>query len=61
MKAFFGAMFGAAMLLAPASGALAAGGYLQASSEEDQIVKEAMATSNVLNSIQNTGVSLKLF
>jgi hypothetical protein len=26
-----------------------------------QIVKEAMATSNVLNSIQNTGVSLKLF
>jgi hypothetical protein len=40
MKAFFGAMFGAAMLLAPASGAFAAGGYLQASSEEDQIVKE---------------------
>ena len=41
MKAFFGAMFGAAILLVPASGAFAAGGYLQASSEEDQIVKEA--------------------
>ena len=26
-----------------------------------QIAKEVMATSNVLNSIQNTGVSLKLF
>ena len=41
MKAFFGAMFGSAMLLASAGGAFAAGGYLQASSEEDQIVKEA--------------------
>jgi len=33
-------MFGSAMLLASASGAFAAGGYLQASSEEDQIAKE---------------------
>ena len=41
MKAFFGAMFGSAMLLASAGGALAAGGYIQASSEEDQIVATA--------------------
>ena len=40
MKTLFGAMFGAAVLLAPASGAFAAGGYLQASSEEDQIAKD---------------------
>jgi hypothetical protein len=40
MKTVFGAMFGAAVLVS-ASGAFAAGGYLQASSEEDQIVKEA--------------------
>ena len=60
MKAFFGAMFGAAMLLAPASGAFAAGGYLQASSEEDQIVKEAnkpqmvtMASTDAAKGIKN--------
>ena len=41
MKTVLGSIFGAAMLAASASGALAAGGYLQASSEEDQIVKEA--------------------
>ena len=60
MKAFFGAMFGAAMLLAPASGAFAAGGYLQASSEEDQIVKEpnkpqlvTMASTDAAKGIKN--------
>ena len=41
MKALSGAMFGTTMLVGMASGALAAGGYIQASSEEDQIVKEA--------------------
>jgi hypothetical protein len=41
MKNFFGTIFGSAILLASASGAFAAGGYLQASSEEDQIIKEA--------------------
>jgi hypothetical protein len=40
MKALFGTMFGSALLVASASGALAAGGYIQASSEQDQIVKE---------------------
>jgi hypothetical protein len=40
MKALCGAMFGTTMLVGMASGALAAGGYIQASSEEDQIVKE---------------------
>jgi hypothetical protein len=40
MKALYGAMFGSALLVASASGALAAGGYIQASSEQDQIVKE---------------------
>jgi hypothetical protein len=60
MKAFFGAMFGAAMLLAPASGAFAAGGYIQASSEEDQIVKEpnkpqlvTMASTDAAKGIKN--------
>jgi hypothetical protein len=60
MKAFFGAMFGAAILLAPASGAFAAGGYLQASSEEDQIVKEpnkpqlvTMASTDAAKGIKN--------
>src|SRR6516165_4173032 len=40
MKTLLGMAFGSAMLMASASGALAAGGYIQASSEEDQIVKE---------------------
>jgi len=40
MKTVFGAMFGAAVLVS-ASAAFAAGGYIQASSEEDQIVKAA--------------------
>ena len=40
MKALFGTVFGSALLVASASGALAAGGYIQASSEQDQIVKE---------------------
>ena len=50
MKAFFGAMFGAAILLAPASGAFAAGGYIQASSEEDQIAKDTKPTKVTMNS-----------
>ena len=41
MKATFKGICVSAMLLASASAASAAGGYLQASSEEDQIVKEA--------------------
>ena len=60
MKALFGTMFGSAMLVASASGALAAGGYLQASSEEDQIVKEAnkpqlvtMASTDAAKGIKN--------
>src|ERR1700681_3905765 len=60
MKNFFGTIFGSAMLLASASGAFAAGGYLQASSEEDQIVKEAnkpqlvtMASTDAAKGIKN--------
>src|ERR1700692_2769619 len=59
MKNLFGAMFGSAMLLASASGAFA--GYLQASSEEDQGVKEAnkpqmvtMASTDAAKGIKNT-------
>src|SRR5262249_53486383 len=59
MKTLFGTMFGSAMLLASAS-AFAAGGYLQASSEEDQIVKEpnkpqlvTMASTDAAKGIKN--------
>src|SRR5262249_59573817 len=59
MKALLGTMFGSAMLLASAS-AFAAGGYLQASSEEDPIVKEAnkpqlvtMASTDAAKGIKN--------
>ncbi len=41
MKATLSAIFTSAMLLALPSGAFAAGGYIQASSEQDQIVQEA--------------------
>ena len=41
MKATLSAIFMSAMLLAAPSGAFAAGGYIQASSEEDQIVAAA--------------------
>jgi hypothetical protein len=40
MKATLSAIFVSAMLLASSSGAFAAGGYIQASSEEDQIAKD---------------------
>jgi hypothetical protein len=59
MKAFFGAMFGSAMLLASASGAFAAGGYIQASSEEDQIATDTkpklvtMASTDAAKGIKN--------
>jgi hypothetical protein len=60
MKNFFGTIFGSAILLASASGAFAAGGYIQASSEEDQIVKEAnkpqavtMASTDAAKGIKN--------
>jgi hypothetical protein len=60
MKTALGATFGAVMLAGSASGALAAGGYIQASSEEDQIVKEAnkpqlvtMASTDAAKGIKN--------
>jgi hypothetical protein len=60
MKSALGAMFGAVVLAVSASGALAAGGYIQASSEEDQIVKEAnkpqlvtMASTDAAKGIKN--------
>ena len=40
MKAILSTTFVSAVLLATATGAFAAGGYIQASSEQDQIVKE---------------------
>jgi len=40
MKALFGTLFGSAMLLASGQRRFRGGGYLQASSEEDQIAKE---------------------
>jgi hypothetical protein len=60
MKHALGAMSGAVIFAASASGAFAAGGYLQASSEEDQIVKEAnkpqfvtMASTDAAKGIKN--------
>jgi hypothetical protein len=41
MRTILSAIFVSAMFLAAPGGAFAAGGYLQASSEEDQIVKDA--------------------
>ena len=58
MRGIFSAMFMSAVLLASAGGAAA--GYLQASSEEDQIVKEAnkpqmvtMASTDAAKGIKN--------
>ncbi len=60
MKTALGAVFGATMLVVSANGAFAAGGYIQASSEEDQIVKEAnkpqlvtMASTDAAKGIKN--------
>jgi hypothetical protein len=50
MKAFLSATFVSAMLLASAGGAFAAGGYIQASSEEDQITKDTMPHKVTMNS-----------
>src|ERR1700680_1100611 len=41
MRTILSAIFVSAMFLAPSTGAFAAGGYLQASRQEDKIVKEA--------------------
>ena len=60
MKSALGSMLGAVVLAVSAGGAFAAGGYLQASSEEDQIVKEAnkpqmvtMASTDAAKGIKN--------
>jgi hypothetical protein len=60
MKVTLSAVVTSATLLASAGGAFAAGGYLQASSEEDQIVKEAnkpqmvtMASTDAAKGIKN--------
>ena len=66
MKALFGTMFGSAMLLASAGGAFAAGGYLQASSEEDQIAKDTkpnkvtMPSTDAAKGIKNDKVLVTL-
>jgi hypothetical protein len=51
MKATLSAIFMSAMLLASPSGAFAAGGYIQASSEEDQIAKD---TKPILITMKST-------
>ena len=59
MKAIFSAMFVSAALLASPNGAFAAGGYIQASSEEDQIAKDTkpvmitMASTDAAKGIKN--------
>jgi hypothetical protein len=60
MKAIVSAAFMSAMFLAWSGGAFAAGGYLQASSEEDQIVKQpnkpqmvTMASTDAAKGIKN--------
>ena len=50
MKATLSAIFMSAMLLALPSGAYAAGGYIQASSEEDQIAKDTKPNKVTMNS-----------
>jgi len=50
MKATLSAIFMSAMLLALPSGAYAAGGYIQASSEEDQISKDTKPNKVTMNS-----------
>src|ERR1700674_1925663 len=59
MKATFKLIWMSAMLLASASGAFAAGGYIQASSEEDQIATDTkpnlvtMASTDAAKGIKN--------
>jgi hypothetical protein len=59
MRTILSAIFVSAMFLAPSTGAFAAGGYLQASSEEDQIVKDTkpvmvtMASTDAAKGIKN--------
>jgi hypothetical protein len=59
MKAIFSAMFVSAALLASPNGAFAAGGYIQASSEEDQIAKDTkpvmitMASTDAAKGLKN--------
>ena len=50
MRTILSAMFVSAMFLAAPSGAFAAGGYVQASSEEDQIAKDTKPTEIVMAS-----------
>jgi hypothetical protein len=50
MRTILSAMFVSAMFLAAPSGAFAAGGYVQASSEEDQIAKDTKPTKIVMAS-----------
>src|SRR5215469_15177874 len=61
MKAILSTTFVSAVLLATATGAFAAGGYIQASSEVDQIVKEpnkpqlvTMNSTDAAKGIKNT-------
>src|SRR6267154_4977943 len=51
MRTILSAIFVSAMFLAPSSGAFAAGGYIQASSEEDQIAKD---TKPILITMKST-------
>jgi hypothetical protein len=50
MRAILSGIFVSAMLLAAPSGAFAAGGYIQASSEEDQIAKDTKPNHVTMNS-----------
>src|SRR5258708_19263054 len=50
MRTILSAIFVSAMALAAPSGAFAAGGYIQASSEEDQIAKDTKPTKITMNS-----------
>ena len=50
MRAILSGVFVSAMLLAAPSGAFAAGGYIQASSEEDQIAKDTKPNHVTMNS-----------
>jgi hypothetical protein len=50
MRAILSGIFVSALLLAAPSGAFAAGGYIQASSEEDQIAKDTKPNHVTMNS-----------
>src|SRR5258708_36926819 len=66
MRTSLSAIFVSAMLLASPSGAFAAGGYLQASSEEDQIAKDTkpnkvtMPSTDAAKGIKNDKVLVTL-